>query len=534
MLACEKHTDFDKPDIYYITCLKSPPLHVAGATIAGVPGIALGRNENIAFASVNLKADVQDLFLEQFNPRITNQYRTDSGWAEAKEITEIIPVRFGRDVVHKVLTTRHGPILLASSNFAVALSWSALSGSSLDTIEQINKAADWQQFQTALEGWGGNPETFFYADRFGNIGSHAAGNIPFRAGGGQGVMLANGWESYGQWTGNIQFSQLPQAYNPKLHFLVAADEKPDSGINLIGHQFLPPFRHDRAVSVLLATERSGHHIQLADLNDLQADTIVPLYNLISSSIATAIAENKVIDRAQLNAVKMLSTWDGSAKFDSAPACLYEGFLHKLAWRVLKPKLGEAATNEYLEKWPNWITFIEHILIERPTEWLPPEERTYSTFIVTTIGQTITDLSVRLSNNNLKQWQWANLHKFRFDHVGAAGAPWMNIVFGGPNAAISGDDNTFNASSVNQSDSGYAFKSAAGPCQRLIIDMSDGNKFYQCLSLGQSGQLFSPYEHDQLNSWLHVDPLPVAFSAASSDEQAQHKLILVNQITEKNQ
>jgi penicillin amidase len=534
LLACEKHTDFNKPDTYYITYLKSPSLHVAGATIPGIPGIMLGRNENIAFASVNLKADVQDIFLEQFNQRIISQYRTDSGWAEAQSLTESIPVRFDKDVLHKILTTRHGPILINTSDFAVSLAWSGLNGSALDTIQQLNKAGDWDQFKQALASYNGNPEMFFYADKTGNIGTHVAGAIPYRSKGGQGLMLANGWEPYGQWMSNLSFTALPETYNPKLHFLVSANERIDSGFNLVGHQFLPPFRHDRAMSLLLATERAGHHIQLADLNDLQADAVVPLYNLVSSSVNASVTENRVIDRNELAAVKLLSGWDGSAKLDSAAACLYEGFLHKLAWRILKPKLGQEMTNEYLEKWPNWITFIEHILIERPADWLPPEERTYSTFIVTTLGQTITDLKVRLNNDNLKQWQWANLHKFRFDHIGAEGAPWMNLVLGGPNSAMPGDEYTFNASTVDQSDSSRTFKSTAGPCQRLIIDMADNNKFYQGLSLGESGQAFCLYDHDQLNSWLHVDPLPVAFSPDTLEQQAQHKLILVNHATAKNE
>ncbi|MBI4532562.1 MAG: penicillin acylase family protein, partial [Candidatus Melainabacteria bacterium] len=211
LLACDKHTPFSEPDYFYLLSLASPMVHVAGASVPGIPGIVLGRNDNIAWGSAALKADVQDLFQEEFSNRFPNQYKTPSGWQNATEITEVIPVRFAKDLVHKVAFTRHGPILVKQGNTAVALSWSGtLTGkSALNSLWHLNRAHRWEDFVEALKEFPGPAQVFTYADRAGNIGYQAAGIVPTRTKANVGTSIVTGWESQGDWTGTIPFNQLP-------------------------------------------------------------------------------------------------------------------------------------------------------------------------------------------------------------------------------------------------------------------------------------------------------------------------------------
>ncbi|MGL4491181.1 MAG: penicillin acylase family protein, partial [Rhizobiaceae bacterium] len=55
LIACDKHSAFNSPDDWYLCSLTSPKLHMAGATIPGVPGIMIGRNNNVAWAATDLK-----------------------------------------------------------------------------------------------------------------------------------------------------------------------------------------------------------------------------------------------------------------------------------------------------------------------------------------------------------------------------------------------------------------------------------------------------------------------------------------------
>ena len=60
--------------------------------------------------------------------------------------------------------------------------------------------------------------------------------------------------------------------------------------------------------------------------------------------------------------------------------------------------------------------------------------------------------------------------------------------------------------------------------RLVVDMSDQDKFYQNLYLGQSGQANSGAARDQLNAWMSLKPLPMAFSTDTESKLSQHRLL----------
>ncbi|HEX3369540.1 MAG TPA: penicillin acylase family protein, partial [Candidatus Cybelea sp.] len=53
LLANDPHLDLTIPGIWYLVDLQSPQVHVAGATIPGMPGVVLGHNESLAWASTN-------------------------------------------------------------------------------------------------------------------------------------------------------------------------------------------------------------------------------------------------------------------------------------------------------------------------------------------------------------------------------------------------------------------------------------------------------------------------------------------------
>ena len=106
-----------------------------GATLPGVPGVVLGRNDRIAWAFTNTGVDQQDLYLERINPEAADEYQTPEGWARFATRVERIRVKGGDDVELTVRETRHGPVISGLTSvekgfkqpqFALALRWSAL------------------------------------------------------------------------------------------------------------------------------------------------------------------------------------------------------------------------------------------------------------------------------------------------------------------------------------------------------------------------------------------------------------------------
>jgi len=540
LLASDKHSAFSVPDEWWLCSITAPNIKAAGATIAGVPGIICGRNENIAWSSANLKADVQDLFLEEFSQQFPNQYRVAAGWKTADEITEKIPVRFGKTYEHKFMMTQHGPVLTKTGSTAISLAWTGADSQSsvLDAYWKVNRASTWATFLEAIDKYPGPPQVFIYTDKKGGLGYHAAGDVPVRTGGGQGAAINAGWQPTGQWLGKVEFNDMPWAFNPNDGYVVAANQKMlASRAILLGNQWLPPFRANRVASLLTYYQKLSRKIGLPDLNQIQADSDAPLAQIVRQRVSEAYEEDKVIDKYGTKGLEVLSSWDGQLNQTSAGAAIYEAFLYNTAKRLIEPKLGPQVTVEYLNRWPLWIGFVERFLRDKPNEWLPPEERTYSTFIVTTFSQALKDLRLAMRTDDPTKFHWQDLHKVKFEPVLGKGMPWLaptlNFAFSAGIPGVPGDNNALNSFDVevaaNKGDFGASYASNVGPTMRLLIDMSDDDKFYQSISLGQSGQLCSAYMRDQLSPWLRIDPLPVAFSPKQAEKQAQHKVILVNHL-----
>lgn len=535
LLACDKHNKLTKPDLWYIASLSSPGVHVAGATIPGVPGILVGRNEFISWGTTALKADVQDLFLEEFSQQFSDKYRTKNGWKTAYEITEVIPVRFAKSREHKVLITEHGPVLLKNQASAVSLAWTGswARPASLETYFQINRAQTISDCQLALEAYAGSPMNFLFADKQGAVASQAAGIIPVRDKGGQGTLIVSGAGEVGQWSSTIPYKALPAITNPKQRFLVSANQKlvSQSYPWLIGHQFLPPYRAWRAFSLIGQNGRRANSapIGLPDVNEIQGDMQAPLFELVRNELHQAVEDNHVIDKNVLSALNLLGNWDGQMRAESPEAAIYESFIYTLGHRIIENKLGRELAGEYFQNWPMWVCFVEHYMHGKQEKWLPKEERTYSTFIITSLTEAMKNLRVACNTSEPDKWDWKNLHKVSFQNAINQGLNWPSRIFNLMPLGVGGDDNCLNALSCDYAANKDLFACTYGPDMRLLVDMSDADKFYQSLSCGQSGQFLSSHEQDEINAWLRVDPMPVAFSAKQVDHQSEHKLILVNHI-----
>lgn len=528
LLACDKHGPLTVPAEYFECSLNSPSLHVAGATIPGVPGIWIGRNDDIAWGSAALKADVQDIFLEQFNSPFDIHYRVGSKWVEAGVRTEVIPVRLGKDVEHKIIATRHGPILLRNGEAGISLSWtgSTTDKPTFDALYSLNHARNWEEFTGALTKYVDPPQLFVYADRYGNTGIQAAGSIPARTNPVQGTMLMLGTDQKNIWNGFVPFEKLPREYvtaGGGSKPLIAANQQPSKAASLLGHQWNAPYRANR---LLAALANAKEPIVLSDLNALQGDEYTPIAAALARSLQQAANASNYIDRNGLQAIDLFISWDGQLKANSVEASVYEAFLSTLTRRMIEPRLGREMATEYLQRWPMWRPLAESVIRDRPVGWMPPEERIYDVFFLTTLTQAMKSLKIAFSEPDQTKWTWGKIHEANFRHVSPNATPLFRSFALGP-VPVGGDADTLNSCDVQQDPRGLHYNSESGPTQRMIVDMADRDKFYQALSTGQSGHRFSQYRDDQINAWKRVDLAPIAFSGDQLMRQAKHRLVLEN-------
>ncbi|KAF0129418.1 MAG: penicillin amidase, partial [Xanthobacteraceae bacterium] len=236
LLANDPHLGLSAPALWYFARLTSPAGTVIGATLPGVPGVVLGRNDHIAWGFTNTGPDVQDLFIEQVDPADPSRYRTPDGWARFDTVREVLRVRGAPDEVLTVRISRHGPVIsdgasrgataAAPEGHALALQWTALSPDNLtvQAFARLNRARNWAEFLAAARHYDAPQQNIVYADIEGNIGFIAAGRVPVRKPENdlKGLFPAPGWDARYDWAGYVPFEELPQEFNPARGFRITA------------------------------------------------------------------------------------------------------------------------------------------------------------------------------------------------------------------------------------------------------------------------------------------------------------------------
>ncbi|GGP66511.1 penicillin acylase family protein [Streptomyces abikoensis] len=218
LLANDPHLAPQMPSLWYQMGLhcnttgEQCPFDVAGYTFAGMPGVVIGHNKDIAWGMTNLGADVSDLYLEKVT---ADSYLYDGKQKPFVTRKETIKVAGEKSREITVRETNNGPIVSdrndelvkvgekapvqdpapdRAEGYAVALRWTALDpGKTMDALFALDQAGDWAAFRKAAADFDVPSQNLIYADTKGNIGYQAPGRIPVR--GKAGVDAAKGGET---------------------------------------------------------------------------------------------------------------------------------------------------------------------------------------------------------------------------------------------------------------------------------------------------------------------------------------------------
>ena len=297
LLANDPHLAVSQPGVWIQNSLScrtvSPacPLDVSGYSFAGVPGVIIGHNADIAWGFTNLGPDVSDFYLERV---IGDTYLRDGEWQPVTTREEVIKVAGGADQRVRVRSTVHGPVLsdvidgLADAGarapteqegdeneaFAVSLAWTGLlPGRTADAILDLNLATDFDAFREAARSFAVPAQNLLYADRQGHIGYQAPGQVPLRRPAlpraPAGFWPAPGWDSTYDWQGFVEFSQMPWALDPPDGVIVTANQAVTSGSTpFLTTEWDHGWRSSRIAERLAALDK----VSPADMADIQLDT----------------------------------------------------------------------------------------------------------------------------------------------------------------------------------------------------------------------------------------------------------------------
>ena len=496
MLANDPHLQATAPGIWYLAYLEAPGLKVAGVTVPGAPGIVLGHNDQIAWGATNVGPDVQDIYIETIDD--SGKLKTPMGLAPATIRREEIKVRSNplkpeTEIVSLDVTeTPNGVVILEENGKKYSLKWTARDPKNADfgAFFMLNRARNWDEFNTALKTYSGASQNFVYADVAGNIGWHIAGAIPTRRKG-DGSLPYDGSTTDGDWTGYIPYNELPNLYNPPSGFIVTANQRiagTDYKYPQLIRAFAAPWRARRLYDLLSKENKATMDF----VTNAQRDSFnIPLSHLKDEVIKAGTASHETLET--------LKNWDGRMTPESRGALLANEIRLCLARKIAEENKGipEGLIREQM---------LDRILTERSAAWLPGSFKNYDDFLKGCDLEAVAGLPKKFGADPQK-WVWGTFMTSRFPHPLAA-APLIGMQFATPSIGIEGSGQTPNV--------------ASAVSMRFVASPGNWDSTRHVIPLGQSGDPKSPNFKDQFDLWRTGTPAIFPFSKEAIDKATVSK------------
>jgi penicillin amidase len=488
LLSNDMHLGYSLPGIWYMMHLRAPGLDVAGVSLPGTPGIIVGHNQRIAWGITNLQFDVQDLYIEKFDER-TGRYIYHNQVEQARRELEIIRIK-GRAPQEQVIwVTRRGPLFFSEGGLPMVLRWVVAEPGLIQyPILDINRAANWQEFNAALARFPGPGSNFVYADVDGNIGYHAAGKLPIRRGytGDLPVDVSSGdfdWDSY------IPYDQMPSLFNPPGGMIVTANQNPFSADYPypVNGNFSPPYRARQIRDLLSA--RTGWRAQ--EMLGVQKDVYSGFEKFIAAQAVAAYDKRKTRNPALDPVVTLLREWNGQMDRDLAAPLAGEMLYRHILTSMLESAAPGRSAGYDFKMAP---AVVEKLLRERPAGWF----RDYDDMLLRALVDSVEECT-RMQGRDSKRWRYGRYLQFTIDHPVIHQVPWVGRYFDLGPVQFSGSGTT-----VKQTTQRLA------PSMRMNADPGDWDRSLLNIQIGQSGQILSNHYRDQWQAYLNGTSFPMQF------------------------
>ncbi len=492
LYAFDSHDELGLPNLFYeVHLFFSQGRQLRGWSVAGLPGVINGFNENIAWGFTNI-GDTQDLFLEVRSTVDPLQFKDGDEWYRARTETVSIPVKGGASESLTITYTRNGP--LVSDDPPISLAWTVhrMERPNLDSMLAFNLARNWQSFTAALDDFPAPTLNATYADVHGTIGFRTAGVIP-RRGEGEGLLPLDGSRPSKRWQGMVPAAQMPQQSNPPRGFLAAANARVNAGGSgpLVSADNAAPYRIARIQQVLGSKDK----FSVQDMQDLQMDwTDGQAQQLLPSML-------QQLDPQRLNATAaaallVLRQWADAplASRDSAGALIFQQWYLATAALVfadatadLYPRLLQAG---YLLNHA-----LDHLILQQPSSpwWQGDAGRLLSA----ALNNAVADLSAQ--QGPLPQtWRLDQRQRVKLRHELGKAVPQLAWLFNQPDQPWGGSPATVGRARYSYLE---PFAVNTGATVRAVAELSAVPRVWSVIPGGQSGHPLSPHYADQYPAWL---------------------------------
>ncbi|WP_371661883.1 penicillin acylase family protein [Streptomyces sp. NBC_00280] len=586
LLANDPHLSPSLPSVWYQMGLHCRSVSakcqydVSGYTFAGMPGVIIGHNADIAWGMTNSGVDVTDLYLEKLSG---DGYLYDGKTKPFTTREETIKVAGGASKKIVVRETDNGPLLSdrddelvkvgqkatvdaaapdRGDGYGIALRWTALDpGKSMDAVFLIDKASNWTEFRAGAASFEVPSQNLVYADTEGHIGYQLPGRIPTRVAGDDGSLPVPGWDSKYRWTGYLKQAELPFEFDPKRGYIVTANQ---AVVDKAKYPYTLTTdwgygtRSQRIADLIESKIRGGGKISTDDMRQMQLDNSSEIAKLLVPKLLAIDVKDKYVREAQ----KLLVGWDYTQDPDSAAAAYFNSvwrnilklaFGNKLPKEVrvkgqclyVKPvnttspadadqRVLECGQREADQAQPDggdrWFEVVRKLINDQDNDWWStPKTRTKEAatnrdqLFARAMSDARWELTAKLGKD-IDTWSWGRLHRLFLKNqtLGTEGPGFVQYILNRGPWKLGGGEATVNATGWNAA-GGYGVVWV--PSMRMVVNLGDLDKSKWINLTGASGHAYSDHYTDQTGKWVKGELLDWSFTDKAVDDSTSDTLLL---------
>jgi len=334
MLLANPHLPWSDLFLWYEAQITTPDINAYGATLVGIPVLAIAFNDNLGWTHTVNTYDGWDAYKLKL---VENGYSFDSKVLPFQTTTVSLKVKQSDGTLSEqplvVKRSVHGPVVTEKDGLAIALRVAGIERPGI--LEQwwdMARSQNLTSFQSVIKRLQLPMFTVMYADRDGHIMHLFNGDVPVRSQGDfkywQGII--SGDTSQTLWTKIHPYQDLPRVIDPKSGWLQNTNDPPwtttfPTAINPDNYPtymaprgliFPKDFRTERSIRML----REHHKISFAQMVEDKHSTRMELADHLLDHLISA--SRKHGGELAQRAADVLVKWDRQANADSRGAVLF--------------------------------------------------------------------------------------------------------------------------------------------------------------------------------------------------------------------
>lgn len=318
LAASDPHLGLPAPSIFWMTGVHvkgndaTQDLDVAGMGFAGIPGVVLGFNKDVAWGATVAVYDVNDVYRDTIVDGKVKVAGADVAVVSHEEDFVYSPKDAGAKIVLEEIpghgyvmpTTKDNRWVARTASEVLAIRWTGMEPSGeFSAFMHLNRAKNVDDGVKALQRFEVGAQNFVLADSSGNIAYTTHSRVPTRPAGalawdkatmkGQLPCLVLPGDGGLEWNGRVADAFLPQAKNPAAGYIGTAnsdqyglsfDNDPSNGPLFLSCVWDVGYREFRVRERLDAKEK----LSLDDLASIQADNKSPLGSRLAKHVIASL------------------------------------------------------------------------------------------------------------------------------------------------------------------------------------------------------------------------------------------------------